>query len=116
LPIAIVADLVRLERYDVLELGADVPAEAFVVSAKRTPRLICVGIGITRPELLDTVQGVVDAIRAVDTEVPIIIGGLAMKGLTKTALRGVTAVADGGRDALAIIESFAATRAIRSLG
>jgi excisionase family DNA binding protein len=116
LPIAIVADLVRLQRYDVLELGADVPAEAFVVSAARTPRLLCVGIGITQLELLDTVQEVVDAVRAVNADVPIIVGGLATKGLGRTALRGVTAVVDGGRDAIAVIESFASTRAIRRIG
>jgi MerR family transcriptional regulator, light-induced transcriptional regulator len=113
LPIAIVADLVRLQGYDVLELGADVPAEAFVASAVRTPRLICVGIGITRPELLGAAQEVVDAVRVVDSKVPIVIGGLAIKELRQTTLRGVTAVTDDGRDAIAIIESFAQRRAIR---
>lgn len=112
LPIAIVADLVRLQGYDVLELGANVPVEAFVASAKQTPRLICVGIGITRPELVGSAQVVVDAVRAVDDAVPIVIGGLAIKELGRPALRGVTAVADDGRDAVAIIESFASTRAI----
>lgn len=113
LPIAIVADLVRLQGYDVLELGANVPVEAFVASASRTPRLICVGVGITRPEFLDSAQCVVDAVRAIDANVPIVIGGLAMKELGRATLRGVTAIADDGRDAVAIIESFATTRAIR---
>jgi excisionase family DNA binding protein len=113
LPIAIVADLIRLQGYDVLELGANVPAEAYVTSAMRTPRLICVGVGIARPELLASAQSIVDAVRAVDTEVPIVIGGLAMKDLGEGALRGVTAIADSGLDAVAIIESFASLRAIR---
>ncbi len=116
LPIAIVADLVRLQGYDVLELGADVPVEAFVASTLRTPRLICVGVGITRPELLDSAQRVVDAVRDIDAAVPIVIGGLAIKELGSAGLRGVTAVADSGRDAIGIIESFAATRAIRRVG
>lgn len=113
LPIAIVADLVRLQGYDVLELGADVPVEAFVTSAATTPRLICVGVGITRPELLECAQEVVDAVRAVDAKVPIVIGGLAMNELGNAKMRGVTAVANDGRDAVAIIESFASTRSIR---
>jgi excisionase family DNA binding protein len=116
LPIAIVADLVRLQGYDVLELGADVPIEAFVASTLRTPRLICVGVGITRPELLDSAQSVVDAVREIDATVPIVVGGLAIKELGSAGLRGVTAVADSGRDAIEIIESFAATRAIRRVG
>jgi len=115
LPIAIVADLVRLQGYDVLELGANVPTEAFVTSAARTPRLICVGIGITCLELLGSAQEVVDAVRAVDDTVPIVIGGLAMKDLGRTTLPGVTAVAGDGRDAVAIIESFASTRAIQRI-
>jgi excisionase family DNA binding protein len=115
LPIAIVSDLVRFQGYDVLELGANVPPEAFVVSAARTPRLICVGIGVTRPELLGSAQQVVDAVRAVDGEVPIVIGGLGVSDADNVALRGVTAVAGDGREAMAIVEAFASSRAIRQV-
>lgn len=113
LPIAIVADLVRMQGYDVLELGANVPIDAFVASVVRTPRLICVGVGITCPELFDSAQEVVDAVRMKDQKVPIVIGGLAMGDLGRAALRGVTAIAENGRDAVEIIESFASTRALR---
>ena len=115
LPIAIVSDLVRLQGYDVLELGANVPPEAFVVSATRTPRLICVGIGVTRPELLGSAQEVVDAVRAADDEVPIVIGGLAVSDVDKVALRGVTAVASDGREAITIVESLSSSRAFRQV-
>jgi hypothetical protein len=50
---------------------------------------------------------------AVGSELPIVIDGLAMKDLGEGALRGVTAIADSGLDAVAIIESFASSRAIR---
>jgi MerR family transcriptional regulator, light-induced transcriptional regulator len=115
LPIAIVSDVVRLQGYDVLELGANVPPEAFVVAATRTPRLICVGIGVTTPESLDSAQNVVTALRAVDADVPIVIGGLAVSLLGETSLRGVSAIAGDGREAVAIIESFASSRAIRRI-
>jgi excisionase family DNA binding protein len=115
LPIAIVSDLVRLQGYDVLELGANVPPAAFVEAAARTPRLICVGIGVTQPELLGSAQDVVDAIRAIGAGVPIVIGGLAVSEADKLALRDVTAVANDGREAISIVESFASSRAIRRI-
>jgi excisionase family DNA binding protein len=106
LPIAIVSDLVRLRGFDVLELGANVPASAFASAVSRTPRLICVGIGVTQPEHLRAVQDVVDEVREVDREIPIIVGGLVVSEFEKVLLRDVTAVADDGRAAVAIIESF----------
>jgi methylmalonyl-CoA mutase cobalamin-binding subunit len=72
----------------------------------RTPRLICVGIGVTQPEHLRAVQDVVDEVREVDREIPIIVGGLVVSEFEKVLLRDVTAVADDGRAAVAIIESF----------
>jgi excisionase family DNA binding protein len=106
LPIAIVSDLVRLRGFDVLELGANVPASAFASAAARTPRLVCVGIGVTQPEHLRAVQDVVDEVREADREIPIIVGGLAVSEFEKVLLRGVTAVADDGRAAVGIIESI----------
>jgi excisionase family DNA binding protein len=106
LPIAIVSDLVRLRGFDVLELGANVPASAFASAVTRTPRLICVGIGVTQPENLRSVQAVVDEVREVDRRIPIIVGGLVVSEFEKVILRGVSAVAADGRAAVAIIESF----------
>jgi excisionase family DNA binding protein len=109
LPIAIVSDLVRLRGFDVLELGANVPASAFASAAARTPRLICVGIGVTQPDHLVAVQEVIDEVRGVGHEIPIIVGGLAVSEFGRVILRGVTAVADDGRAAVEIIESFTST-------
>jgi excisionase family DNA binding protein len=106
LPIAIVSDLVRLQGFDVLELGANVPSKAFSSAVARTPRLICVGIGVTQPEHLWSAQEVVDEIRMIDPEIPIIVGGLAVAEFEKVLLRGVTAIADDGRTAVALVESF----------
>jgi excisionase family DNA binding protein len=107
LPIAIVSDIVRLRGFDVLELGANVPASAFASAVTRTPRLVCVGIGVTQPGHLRAVQDVIDEVREVDRGIPIIVGGLAVSEFEKVILRGVAAVADDGRAAVAIIESLA---------
>jgi len=115
LPIAIASDLVRLRGYDVLELGADVPPEAFVSAAARTPRLICIGIGVTQPELLGAVQQVLDAVRAHDGEVPVLVGGLAAATFGATRLRGVSGIAADGAAAVALVERFAAARTLRAV-
>jgi hypothetical protein len=73
----------------------------------RTPRLVCVGIGVTQPGHLRAVQDVIDEVREVDRGIPIIVGGLAVSEFEKVILRGVAAVADDGRAAVAIIESLA---------
>ena len=91
--------------YDALELSADGPQEAFVASVLHTPRLICVGVGSTRPELVDSTQNVVDGILAFDAEIPAVFGDLAAKALGISALRHMTAIAENIRDEVLVIES-----------
>lgn len=116
LPIAIVSDLVRLRGYDVLELGANVPVDAFVAAVLRTPRLICAGIGVTQVAGLDSAQQVIDAVLAEDRRIPILVGGLAAIEMGDRSLRGVTALARSGREAVALVEELAGSRAIRQVG
>lgn len=97
LPIAIVADLLRLEAYDVLELGADAPAEAFAVAAERADQPVVVGIGVTRVDHLDAVREVVAAVRAAAPDVPVMVGGQAVRSPEVAALLGVDAWAPDGR-------------------
>jgi hypothetical protein len=52
---------------------------------------------------VDLAQEVVDTVRAIDANVPVVIGGLAMSELARSTHRGVTAFADSGRDAVEII-------------
>jgi excisionase family DNA binding protein len=113
LPIAIVSDLVRLGGYDVLELGANVPTQAFVSAVTRTPRLVCVGIGVTRPEFLGSAQSIIDAIREVDSHIPVILGGLVTVEFERVMLRGVTATAKDGSEAVALIEALSPQRKMR---
>src|SRR6202012_223899 len=56
LPIAVVADLVRLNGFSCLELGADVPPAVFAGTARDAYRLIAVGIGVTMTTSLENVK------------------------------------------------------------
>jgi methanogenic corrinoid protein MtbC1 len=109
LAISIVADLVRLEGFSCLELGADVPAEAFAGAAEGAYRLIAVGIGVTRASNLDAVAGTVRAVRGLDAAIPVIVGGQAADPAMATQT-GADAWAGDGRRAVEIITELAQSR------
>ena len=99
LPISVVADLVRLNGFSCLELGADVPPAAFAGAARSAHRLVAVGIGVTTATNLDVVTETVDAVHAVDPEIPVVLGGRAAAepdaantGVTAWVLDGTQAV------------------------
>lgn len=108
LPIAIVADVIRLAGFTVLELGADVPAEAFVTAAERAERLVAVGIGVTGIDHIEEAAMVVDAVRTAHPGVPIMVGGQAVRSPEIAALVGVDAWAPDGDAVVSAIEELAA--------
>ncbi|MGH9009549.1 MAG: helix-turn-helix domain-containing protein [Acidimicrobiia bacterium] len=110
LPITIVADLVRLAGFGVLELGPDVPAEAFVAAATRVERLVAVGIGVTRVDALTEAADVVAAVRRVLPDVPVLVGGQAVRNPEMAALTGATGWAEDGAGLVAALEDLIKTR------
>lgn len=108
LPLAIVADLLRLAAFDVLELGADAPAEAFAVAAERADGPVVVGIGITRVDHLDAAREVVAAVRAAVPDVPVMAGGQAVRSPEVAALVGVDGWAPDGETVVAEVERLLA--------
>jgi excisionase family DNA binding protein len=109
LAISIVADVVRLEGFSCLELGANVPPEAFASAAAGAYRLIAVGIGVTTASNLDAVGSTVHAVHGVDTAIPVIIGGQAANPAMATRT-GADAWAGDGRRAVEIIGHLAQAR------
>ncbi len=110
LPIAVVADLVRMEGFSCLELGANVPAAAFAGAATSAHRLIGVGIGVTTATNLRAVRETVDAVHAVDSAIPVIVGGQAAADPRAMATTGADAWASDGARALEIIGELARAR------
>lgn len=106
LPVAIAADLVRLAGFEVLELGADVPPEAFALAAQRAERLVAVGIGVTTTDHLPAAQSAIDAVRQTELDVAILIGGQAAITTAGAALSGATAWAVDGPQAVELIVSL----------
>lgn len=109
LAISVVADLVRLEGFDCLELGADVPPEAFAAAAAGAHRLVAVGIGAATAANLDAVRATVQAVRQVDEAIPVVVGGQAADPVTGPRT-GADAWAADGREAIEILRTLARSR------
>ena len=84
IPGAIVADQLRGAGFDVVDLGADTPADSFVTAA-RQHRPVCVLISVTGTGHEKATVEAVAALRS-GIEVPILVGGAAVAN-EKTALR-----------------------------
>ena len=110
LPGAIVADLLRGAGFEVLDIGANAPAESFVETAREANRLVAVLIGATTPGRDTTVRATVRTLRGAGVDAPVLLGGAAIKDEAHARKLG----ADGwsgadGRDALAVVEQVAGT-------
>lgn len=109
LPIAIVADLVRLAGFTCLELGADIPPEAFARSATAADRLVAVGLGISQAARLDAVRDTVTQVRLARPGTPIVLGGQGVLNADVAAITGADAWAADGAEAVELIERLAVT-------
>ncbi len=110
LPIAIVADVLRFAGFDVLELGADTPPEAFAAAASAATRLVAVGLGITSIEHVDEARRTIAAIRAAMPSVPVIVGGQAVLNPQTAAVLDADLWAEDARSAVTAIESLVPAR------
>lgn len=74
LPLAIAADLLRANRFDVVDLGANLPPESFAAAVASSDAVSVVGIGVTTPRQQRELRRTIRALRAV-TDAPIAVGG-----------------------------------------
>jgi excisionase family DNA binding protein len=110
LPLAMMADLVRLAGYEVHDLGADVPPESFAEAAAAQPGLIAVGIGITTPGLLPKAAAAVAVVRERCPDVPVVLGGRAVASEELARQAGADAWAPAARDLVAFLDALTARR------
>jgi excisionase family DNA binding protein len=78
LPTALLADLLRGERFEVHDLGGDVPLDAWRQAVRDADRLVAVGISASSPRQDEVIARTVAAVR--DTRaVPVFVGGHAVR-------------------------------------
>jgi MerR family transcriptional regulator, light-induced transcriptional regulator len=93
LPVAIVADLLRFEGWDVSDLGADTPASSFAHTAATTDDVVAVGVSVTNRDNLDSVGEVCAAVAKAAPSVLVVVGGGALADANQAAMFGAHAVA-----------------------
>ncbi len=82
LPVTMAADLVASEGWDVIDLGADVPADSFVYAGRCAPQLGAVVISVTTCGLDDEVGDLIATLHAELPGVPVAVGGYALPDST----------------------------------
>ncbi len=98
LALAMLADLLRLEGWEVFDLGPDTPANSFVHAASRMPGLTAVGVSVTTPVSVPGAVEVVQALRrAIGDEVPVVLGGAAITDADMARELGADFFATGAR-------------------
>jgi excisionase family DNA binding protein len=78
LVVAMLADLLRLEGWDVCDLGADTPSASFAHVLATMDDVAAVGLSITDPNCLDAAAATCATLKASGSTVPVIVGGQAV--------------------------------------
>ena len=80
LPVSITANLLRWKGFDVVELGANTPADALAEAASGEPDLVAVGIACTAAGSPQAARRAITALRQSSPQVPVFVGGAAITG------------------------------------
>jgi excisionase family DNA binding protein len=111
LPGAIIADLLRGQGFDVIDLGANTPPGSFAEAAQQASRLVAVVIGATAPGLDDGIRAAVAALADTPITATVLVGGAAVAGAEHARRLGADAwTGPDGRAVLAAVNRVAAAR------
>lgn len=105
LGVAILADLLRLEGWEVSDLGADTPSSSFVLTATETDDLAAVGISMTDPSNVDGCAATCAALRDAGIDVPIVVGGQGVVDTEHARSLGADVAAHDAEQFIAALES-----------
>jgi excisionase family DNA binding protein len=81
LPTAILSDLLRLEGWDVSDLGPDTPAASFLFAGRRADHLVAIGVSVTHGDHLSQAAEVCAQAVAAFPGVLTVVGGAAVRDL-----------------------------------
>jgi excisionase family DNA binding protein len=104
LAVAMLADLIRDGGYEVIDIGSDVPTASFANAARCKPLAVC--ISVTRASSLRDAAEVVAAIRAIDADVLIVLGGQGATNALAADSVGADAVISTVDDLLDVLDSL----------
>jgi methanogenic corrinoid protein MtbC1 len=80
LPTAMAANVLRGHGFEVVDLGADVPEDAFGSAVSKTPRPLAVAVGVTAGNHDRSIRAIVRAVHKVSPGLPVFVGGAGITG------------------------------------
>jgi excisionase family DNA binding protein len=80
LPTVMAANVLRGHGFEVVDLGADVPADAFGSAVSKMPRRLAVAVGVTAGNHDRSVRAIVRAVHKVSPGLPVLVGGAGIAG------------------------------------
>lgn len=104
LSVAIVADLFRGAGWEVLELGADLPVDEFVLAVEKAAPVAAIAVSVGSPDSLDAARQLIAALKAI-VVVPVLVGGSAIDHSGSSGL-GADGSASDGRSAVAAVAAL----------
>jgi MerR family transcriptional regulator, light-induced transcriptional regulator len=107
LPLSLFADLLRAARFEVLDLGVNLPPDDFAREVGDVDGIVAVAIGVTTPGQQGAISESLIAVRGA-TDVPILLGGAGI-GEDEAMALGADGYARSGAEAVALVESFIAS-------
>jgi excisionase family DNA binding protein len=106
LPLSILSECLRLEGWNVCDLGADVPVKSFVYAAENQPNLVSVAVSASLTAHLDAAEEVISALVAARPNLPIVVGGLAIRDHEHARSLGAQHFAADARQFVALLAEF----------
>ncbi len=106
LPVAMLADVLRGERYEVFDLGGSTPLESFVSAGAQADNLIAVGLSASTQDGLAAAAEVIAVLHAELGNVPVLLGGPAVPDERTARRAGADAWAPDAVRAAALLEQL----------
>ncbi len=111
LPTALATNVLRGRGYDVVDLGADVPVDAFAAAVSKVESPLTAAIGVTAGNHDRAVRAIVRAIHENTPAVPVLVGGAGVADAAHAARLGARWA---GTDATALVAAVDALYGERS--
>ena len=110
LPLAILGDLLRLEGWEVSDLGPDLPPDALVRRLHATPDVVAVGLSASAAGNLGSLVASCSAVRAAFPDLFVVLGGGAVHGAPHALELGGHGWAASGAEMSALVSDHLAGR------
>ena len=98
LPMAMLGDLLRGTGWEVSDIGADLPVDAFVRALQTSPDVTAIGVSISSPEGLEHAPELFAALTEAAPDVPVVVGGVAVRDREHAVSMGATGYASTARE------------------